>query len=319
MRICLILLLCIFASVHEVYSQSCVVRTKDAGRMQLVSCLEPSTKKLCETTQKGIFREIQCVKNYYIGKCERNDDSTIHYNGSVESLEKQCWEDGGSWIDGPEEAILRGPMDEVQASLVSSKVCRVEMSDESIRFLPQIKISTGIIFHPGGFVDPRSYSPLARKLCDFGIRVEIMRYKTGIADNHIDQTKRVLSSNSGIDWYLMGHSQGGTSMGEIDLQNYSSVKGLVFLASYPRRSRDLSKTHVRVVSIYAEFDGLATPEKVLGASSRLPLATKYVEIEGGNHAQFGWYGEQVGDFEAQISREEQEQRVYYTIVKNMEH
>jgi hypothetical protein len=38
----------------------------------------------------------------------------------------------------------------------------------------------------------------------------------------------------------------------------------------------------------------------------LPAATYWIEIEGGNHAQFGYYGMQLGDNRATISREQQQ-------------
>jgi hypothetical protein len=41
----------------------------------------------------------------------------------------------------------------------------------------------------------------------------------------------------------------------------------------------------------------------------LPPSTEWTAIEGGNHAQFGWYGPQSGDNEATISREEQQEQM----------
>lgn len=50
------------------------------------------------------------------------------------------------------------------------------------------------------------------------------------------------------------------------------------------------------------------------SSARLPGDTIFTEIEGGNHAQFGWYGPQDGDGTATISRaEQQEQTVAATL------
>jgi hypothetical protein len=46
-------------------------------------------------------------------------------------------------------------------------------------------------------------------------------------------------------------------------------------------------------------------EKFDETKALLPANTKYVVIEGGNHAQFGSYGFQAGDNEATISPEEQ--------------
>ena len=41
------------------------------------------------------------------------------------------------------------------------------------------------------------------------------------------------------------------------------------------------------------------------SKDKLPSDTTYVEIEGGNHAQFGDYGKQKGDNDAIISEKEQ--------------
>lgn len=42
-----------------------------------------------------------------------------------------------------------------------------------------------------------------------------------------------------------------------------------------------------------------------GCKKNLPDATTYVEIEGGNHGQFGAYGMQKGDHEPAITDAEQ--------------
>ena len=45
------------------------------------------------------------------------------------------------------------------------------------------------------------------------------------------------------------------------------------------------------------------------AQPLLPAATVWVPIEGGNHAQFGWYGPQSDADVATISREEQQAQI----------
>ena len=56
-----------------------------------------------------------------------------------------------------------------------------------------------------------------------------------------------------------------------------------------------------VTSIYGTLDGLATPEKVLGAKPLLPAGTRFIPIEGGNHAiRLVW--RPGGDNPATISR-----------------
>jgi len=40
-----------------------------------------------------------------------------------------------------------------------------------------------------------------------------------------------------------------------------------------------------------------------------------IRIEGGNHAQFGWYGFQLGDQAATIARVEQQQIILATLLE----
>ena len=72
---------------------------------------------------------------------------------------------------------------------------------------------------------------------------------------------------------------------------------------------DLSDYQLAVSSIYGTQDGLATGDEIVASRSLLPPDTWWTVIEGGNHAQFGWYGPQSGDNEATISREEQQAQI----------
>ncbi len=85
-----------------------------------------------------------------------------------------------------------------------------------------------------------------------------------------------------------------------------SAEALFLWASYPSSNTDLSSGDVIVTSVYGSLDGLASPDEVLSAADLLPVDTIWVEITGGNHGQFGWYGDQPGDNPAAISREQQQ-------------
>jgi hypothetical protein len=84
---------------------------------------------------------------------------------------------------------------------------------------------------------------------------------------------------------------------------------LALWAAYPAADNDLRKSGITVTSIYATLDGLTTLEDIEASRNLLPLDTLWVEIEGGNHAQFGDYGAQSGDREARIPLAEQEKMV----------
>jgi pimeloyl-ACP methyl ester carboxylesterase len=110
-------------------------------------------------------------------------------------------------------------------------------------------------------------------------------------------------------WVIGGHSLGGAMAARFAYQNPGAVQGLALWAAYPASSDDLSGQDVQVASISGSRDGLGTNEGVESTRGLLPASTQFTVIEGGNHAQFGWYGEQGGDNPAEISRSEQQAQV----------
>lgn len=168
----------------------------------------------------------------------------------------------------------------------------------------------GLILYPGGRVDPRAYAPAARAIAAEGYLVVIVPMPLNLAVLAPARAGEVIAAHPEIDaWAVGGHSLGGSMAARFAEQNPSLVDGLVLWASYPPESNDLSEQSLAVASIYGTRDGLALPEEVEASRPLLPSDTTWVAIEGGNHAQFGWYGEQAGDNLATISREEQQRQV----------
>ena len=99
------------------------------------------------------------------------------------------------------------------------------------------------------------------------------------------------------------------------------VDGIALWASYPSESFRIDDKDLAVVSIYGSNDGLSTLDEIEENIPFLPADTEYVEIPGGNHTQFGWYGDgglQEGDNPADISREEQQARTVQATVNLLE-
>ena len=105
------------------------------------------------------------------------------------------------------------------------------------------------------------------------------------------------------NWFVGGHSLGGVAASSY-AANHSEIRGVVFWASYPADD-SLKVNNIPAVSIFGTRDGLATSDKLDASRALLLPDTKFVPIEGANHAQFGSYGPQAGDNEATISPEEQ--------------
>ena len=164
----------------------------------------------------------------------------------------------------------------------------------------------GLIFYPGGRVDPEAYAPLARRLAEHGYLVVIVPMPLNLAVFDQRAADKVISEFPEIQsWAIAGHSLGGAMAASYVASRPAEVKALGLLASYPPSSADLSDVPILVSSIYATNDGLATLEDINASRILLPESTGWTEIEGGNHSQFGALEELPGDHPADISFEEQ--------------
>jgi pimeloyl-ACP methyl ester carboxylesterase len=203
-----------------------------------------------------------------------------------------------------------GPMPEALAALESDAEVQVE-TEPWLVFRPLADNPTvGLVLYPGGHVDPRSYAPAAHALAQEGYLVVIVPMPLNLAVFAPDRAAEVMAAFSEVGhWAVGGHSLGGAMAARFASQNPEAVQGLVLWAAYPASTDDLSGHPLAVTSISATNDGLATEDKIAASRPLLPGDTSWVAIEGGNHAQFGWYGPQSGDGTATISREEQQRQI----------
>lgn len=179
--------------------------------------------------------------------------------------------------------------------------------------------TTGLIFYPGGLVDPAAYAPYAKDIAAAGYLVAILPMPLNLAILGAGQANEVIEAYPEIDnWAVGGHSLGGVTAAQFIKDNPWAADGLVLWGAYPAAGSDVSCRVLDAVSIYGTRDGLSTPEEILASQPLLPPETTYVAIEGGNHAQFGWYGEQNGDLPAEISHLEQQAQTVTATVKLLE-
>jgi hypothetical protein len=203
-----------------------------------------------------------------------------------------------------------GPMPEVNEALQSDSTVSVT-TDKWLVFSP-VKSSnrTGLIIYPGGRVNYKSYAPAAHALAAKGYLTIIVPMPLNLAVLGINKANSVIESYPDIkSWAVGGHSLGGTMAAQFAYNNPSLTKGLVLWAAYPATGNNFSNTNLAVVTIHGTNDGLVSSSQIDGSMKILPNGTLRVEINGGNHAQFGWYGNQPGDKEATISRELQQEQV----------
>ncbi len=204
---------------------------------------------------------------------------------------------------------VAAPMPEALAALVSDTAVTVT-TDPWYVFQPAgQQPTTGFIFYPGGKVDPRAYAPAARAIAEAGYLAVITPMPLNLAVISPSEAEGVVQAFPEIQhWVIGGHSLGGSMAAKYVFDRPGSMAGVVFWASYPAGSNSLADRDLLISSISGTLDGLATPEKIEASRPLLPANTTWLPIEGGNHAQFGWYGPQSGDNPATISRESQQEQ-----------
>jgi alpha-beta hydrolase superfamily lysophospholipase len=205
------------------------------------------------------------------------------------------------------------PASEDKGLLASDASIRVESGSVGFVFDPiasegrPLK-STGLVFYCGERVPPEAYAYLARACAQAGYTSVLASMPLNFAILAPSMAAKVAAARPGVArWVIAGHSLGGVAAASFVARNAKAsekdaiaVGGLLLLASYPNRSTDLSTKSISVVTVGATRDSLSPPTKIAAARDRLPAGSRYVEIAGGNHAQFGEYGPESGDGFAEI-------------------
>ncbi len=218
------------------------------------------------------------------------------------------------WAETPS-----APMLEAYEALESDSEVIVSITDWLV-FQPTISNkSVGFVIYPGGRVDFRSYAPIAHRIAAKGFIVVIVKMPLNLAIFGANIASDVIKSYSQISsWVIGGHSLGGTMAAQFAHENPSEVKGLVLWAAYPATGTDLSKDKLLVTTIHGINDGLISNSQIEDSLKLLPVSTTRIEIAGGNHAQFGWYGDQGGDNVATITREQQQNQILNATLQLLE-
>lgn len=190
-----------------------------------------------------------------------------------------------------------------KAALVSDEVM-VETQDDVIWFQGE-NSQTALIFYPGAKVEYTSYAPLLHELAKGGMDCFLVKMPYNMAifgknsadmiiDGHKDKYEK---------WYVGGHSLGGAMAASYAAGHMDELDGLVLCAAYS--TVKIEADNFRVISVYGSEDGVLNKEKYSKYTENLPDDFCEYIIEGGNHAGFGSYGEQSGDNQAGITRQEQ--------------
>lgn len=197
----------------------------------------------------------------------------------------------------------RADLESVEAFLSVNEVEYYENKSGDYVFEPEVA-NAGFIFYPGGKVEVEAYLPLMAKISSMGILCVAVKMPFNLAVFDINAAEGIKEAFPNIEnWYIGGHSLGGSMAAEYISNHSKGFDGLILLGSYS--TSNLSESSIKVLSVYGSEDGVLNREKYSKNLSNLPLNFKEIIIDGGCHAYFGVYGEQEGDGIAKISVEKQ--------------
>ena len=107
-------------------------------------------------------------------------------------------------------------------------------------------------------------------------------------------------------WVLSGHSLGAPLACRAVQKQSNAFAEMVLIGTTHPKQDNLNYLTLPVTKIFGSNDGVATPDSIMKNKGLLPANARWVEIEGGNHSQFGHYGHQLFDGYATITRSEQQ-------------
>ncbi|MFI3213207.1 MAG: alpha/beta fold hydrolase [Eubacteriales bacterium] len=181
---------------------------------------------------------------------------------------------------------------------------------------PEAGSGIGIIFYPGAKVEAIAYLPLLQQLADVGFTTVLLEMPFNMAifdvdgaddvfalleENQDDRAHEILQDVS--QWYIMGHSMGGAMASSYASDHQELVEGLILIGAYVYGEYPTEKA----LTIYGTFND--------NLEENIDYTDNIVIIQGGNHAQYGNYGEQSGDPQATISDVEQQAITVEAIVE----
>eukprot|EP00584_Thalassiosira_punctigera_P014530 CAMPEP_0172572422 /NCGR_PEP_ID=MMETSP1067-20121228/135052_1 /TAXON_ID=265564 ORGANISM="Thalassiosira punctigera, Strain Tpunct2005C2" /NCGR_SAMPLE_ID=MMETSP1067 /ASSEMBLY_ACC=CAM_ASM_000444 /LENGTH=261 /DNA_ID=CAMNT_0013364959 /DNA_START=246 /DNA_END=1034 /DNA_ORIENTATION=+ len=208
-----------------------------------------------------------------------------------------------------------------------------------------MKPLVGLVFFPGALVNHTAYASIAAALSDKGILVVVISLEPTrfVADIEINRQKAkeaihdVVRANHVVvdEWVLAGHSAGAMTALNLAVENEEKVidasiskavvcgvgrnetgeKGATLRSnSTPFQVLVMNGTEDGILKFvtkqqHEDFVNLLPPSQDDGNNDGCVGRTKFVTIDGGNHAQFGDYGPSSMDGTASISSQEQ-QRIF---------
>jgi dienelactone hydrolase len=193
----------------------------------------------------------------------------------------------------------------------------VQRENGYLVFRPAAPTDAGLIFYPGGLVEPEAYAVIAQGIADAGFLVVIPKMPLNLAFTGIHRANGIRADFPEIEsWTIGGHSLGGAMAAEHAKNNVDSLAGLIMFASFPANNEAFIDFPIPILTIIASNDPGAPRQEEFYAI--LGDVGRRVIIEGGNHRQFADYSFQRGDGVATISAAEQQEQIIAATVEFLE-
>ena len=197
----------------------------------------------------------------------------------------------------------RADTEGIASFVAGSDVSASQDENGNLLFEPE-EATAGFIFYPGGKVEHTAYIPLMDRLASEGVLCVLVKMPFNLAVLDVDAAAGIPEQHPEIeDWYIGGHSLGGSMAASYLSEAAEEFDGLILLGSYS--TADLSEAGLSVLSVYGSEDLVMNREKYDQTKENLPEDFTELLLDGGCHAYFGMYGAQEGDGTPTISNEEQ--------------